>query len=448
MKNQRYIVPTEYLRTSDRKAKRKMGQTTIESFKWLRLIEKVERSGRTAYLVKYYKGNNVNGEHVISTKKADVKKVWNEIIKDLEEIDPADRREFIVARLPETDRWLNRTREKDHDWGKTKLGQQCKKFVEMYSKKRVCSNRKTHVKKVMITLLNHSAGCETLTNQVLKRLFDKLQDKKGHYSPKTIRDYRSVLSTFIKEMAIKDNGLWQGIFLSTRKQLKDDGISFSERNRQHFDRASIARLARQLIESDDKQMADGAFIQLWTGSRPNDARRAELGDSSMRIYHQKVGKESIQVRDRLFNAFLEVISYQGGHAQGKDPAQAWSKIVTETLPRKLHHMDRYCLRHSAIVWKMKSGIDFKEISDFSGTSLRMLDESYARQPVLDQLEWSEVMPIGLEYCPENWYGFLVEATMLARWPELKDGMRPDDLTFERVLNILKDKKETKRKISF
>ena len=49
------------------------------------------------------------------------------------------------------------------------------------------------------------------------------------------------------------------------------------------------------------------------------------------------------------------------------------------------------------------------------------------------------MPLNFKGISKTWEGFLLECVIVAKWPDLKAGMKPsDDPAFKELLEILKD----------
>ncbi len=113
----------------------------------------------------------------------------------------------------------------------------------------------------------------------------------------------------------------------------------------------------------------------------------------------------------------------------------WLRLVKNTTRKGL---DRYCLRHTALTWLVKC-LPTKDVCDIAGhMGPRMLQDHYTNKRVKDQRKWTEAMPLNFKLIPKDWFGFLLECVIIAKWPALKrTGEAPkNDKDFQKLAKIL------------
>jgi hypothetical protein len=128
--------------------------------------------------------------------------------------------------------------------------------------------------------------------------------------------------------------------------------------------------------------------------------------------------------------------------------EVFKAIAKDALGKDAFKLDRYCLRHTALTWLVLTpGLTTKEVGDMAGhMGPRMLQDTYASRRVKDQRSWEEAMPLSIRNIPKTWHGFLLECFMIARWPQLKQGKKPNDEKFNELGKIFKGAQEKREEL--
>lgn len=437
-------------------------RSTIYAYQWLRLVRGIDRKGLPYFDVEFYRTGNRKFTRKVANNEKDALKIWSELTKELPQImDELERERWLLARIvPPPKRAAVRSHELALNFGKTKLARDLERYCEGYLARPVQRDTKAKIVKACRDLIAHAGGLGNLTKGAVEAMFKARMRPGNHDSPETLHSLKTDVKAIAKWLGVRDvNGLFRDIYIPTPAQLRGAGIGYKTRNRQHLERDQVIELIRALLRDDSSETSaerSAIFIQLPFGFRPQEATCAELLPNSIfvggswkngRKAPLKTASNGVQAitvkRTPVLDAYLFVTGCIPAPVPTKKAHSYFQQMARTALGETYGHLDRYCLRHTALTWLCRDkSFTAREVADMCGhASMRMLDDYYAHRSVKDKREWRNAMPLNISGVPQSWHGFLLEVVMAIKWPCLCDGKIPvGDPAYERVVQFLRSAK--------
>jgi hypothetical protein len=430
-----------------------MGFKQIDKCLWLSLYVESKAIGNS-YCIQYLVRKDSKKRRVISHSDREYKKIWSEITKNLPDIEPFLRHEWVESRLSKMTKWTSPHHgpyRQMIEWGNTPMGLLGKKFDAYIEKKDATRMYKSRMLKQVKLIADKSGSKTTLTTQTLQDCVDHLNNDKDARSLSYIRAFITIARKFAKHSKLR--GI-DDIFNGVELPIKDRG---KKKNRQHLERDDLVRLINRYVNERDEVARSSFFFQLWTGARPGESYEAMVYDSSIKRFVNKTKDKGVSEivfqRTELFNAYMEltgiVFSKVSNRRSGKVSAVFQAHCESVGLIKKYKVVDRYWLRHSALTWLTKSigpSLSLKDVEQMAGhANLRMLAGHYAKNMVTDMRRWDEAMPLNIEGVEHGYHGFIFEAVLLALYPHITSKV-PTDERFISVMGKLGQKPVERKKI--
>ncbi|MBF0359727.1 MAG: hypothetical protein HQK49_01890 [Oligoflexia bacterium] len=313
-------------------------------------------------------------------------------------------------------------------------------------------------------LVYHIGDNDNIRESSIHSMFKNLLNPDKHLSPTTIRMHKRVVIAFCKWLGLKNIEFYfSNIYIPTNAQLREKGICFKSKNREHLEREQVFKLVQGFLTIEDSRVKSSLFIQLWTGCMLQEACCAEFTESSIIIQYtykngqrlplktSSIGTNIItSSRDKFFDVYALLTECRPEVVNTKIANAIFQNIVKNYLGNKTK-IDRYFLRHTALTWLCKSPmVSIKSVAEMAGhVGLGMLDRHYVKTPVKDNRTWDKVMPIYIDCLPDGWHGFLISCLIASKWRNLEEllnkGTPPEDNLYKEMVDILTRKKEERKK---
>ncbi|MGE4130232.1 MAG: hypothetical protein AB7F86_01270 [Bdellovibrionales bacterium] len=437
----------------------------IKAHQWLKLAI-VHDKQKTRYEIEFYRsGKNRKFTKTIAFSEAAAIAVWNNLTKCLPELATEHEREqWVRARVVSPlKRNSSRKKEFDLNFGQTDLGKKLRAYCESYCQRYVSRSSKTNVMGLCRELARHAGTSNSLTPAIVESCFKSWMNPDNHKAPETLRGWRTDIKAIAKAIGVKDvDGLFTNVTIPQESQLKDEGVEYDSRKQRPLERTEAVEFIRELVHADDGhggKLRSALILQMIFGWRPQEPCCAKVLPSSIyvnqtftggKLKSLKTARDGVAeisvARTPIVDAILLVTGCEVSPIGTKAGAKYFRQVIDDALGGAAKGLNRYCLRHTALTWLSHSSLPQKEIRDTAGhMSSRMLDAHYARLPVKDKRPWEEAMPLGIAGIPQNWYGFVLECVLAAKWPCIAEDQNPNDPLFNKAMDALKGLK-AKRKL--
>lgn len=432
-----------------------MSFETIKKENWLSLLKETKSNKSiNGYLITCYIGKGSKLRKVIAYNEKDAINIWNKITKSLPNLNADQRKDFINTAMIKNSKWDKPSKgvQRDYNWGDNWIGSLAKEYSKKVQAQDVVRATITKKLKHIDLLIKHCGNRKNITELVINKCHNELTNIDEHKSPDYLMSFRVTVKEFIKFSKLKDlDNIFDNFVIPSYDAIQKTGAKINIKGRSHIERDSVKILIRLLIKDATKETKDLALLQLWTAARPNEVIGIKATESAVsRPLFKSSKKIAVFSNSNLFKAFCLICDIDfhdeiSGYRQ-KKIGEEFVKLTSSIKSLKNSNgLERYSLRHTALTWLMKSPqISTKDVKDMAGhASFRMLDDHYAKAPVMDMRSWQEARPLNINLIPDGWHGFLVESALSVIYPELSNGDIPNDSKFKSFRNLLKPKSEIK-----
>lgn len=418
----------------------------IDKHLWLSLMVEQKAIGNS-YCVQYLVKKDSKKRRVISHSDREYKKIWNDIIKDMPELDTFLRHDWIEDRLKKMTKWTSPHHgpyRQMIEWGNTPMGNMAKKFEQYIEKKDVTREHKSRMHKHVRLIVDKSGSKTTLTTQTLQDCVDHLHDKKDPRSISYIRAFLGTAKRFSKYSKLRGmDEVFGHVELPTTERVES-------KNRQYFRLDEVVKLIKLYANEEDEVVRSSFFFQLWSGCRPAESYDITITPDEIVRNANKTKTKVKLPKTALFEAYIVLTGIGSHKVSGRKEvlvAEKFQEYCHKAGITKEHGaVDRYWLRHTAITWMLNSissHFNIGSITKFAGhANIRMIGDHYAKKAPDMVKPWGELMPLKIKNLPDGYHRFIFEQSLLAFYPSIIS-KKPIDDRYKQVQAILSPVKQVK-----
>lgn len=452
------------------------GRSTSKHYSAIDWVSIYKDTDEDKYFIRYTTPQKKQKTKLIAYTKKEYEKARKLIKEQLVKTQPHDREAKIYELFPRKTKHSNPKNkalsiEDKYDFTGTWARRQALEYFQKEVKQKHSETYEGTVLGTIMELVNKNGHAKTFSGETVRDHFkERYMNPESHSSHSGWKQSRGHIKKFliyIYDKKYDDSKYWKGVSFPTEKEIKRKGIKFRKGvTRIHYERTFIPTLLKEIMslgsEGNEGQFKQGMMNQLWLGVRPHDGTKVEILDSAIKYEVSKTEKGHRKLetvpskKDKYLGAYLHLIKAKAydvrltkdsrvvGDLRG---SEAYSQIMERCGEERYIKTDRYCLRHTALTWWLRSGLGVHEVREMARhTTLSNLDKTYVNKDIEDHREWSEAMPINIaNLIPHTWGGFLIESLMDLYWPELKNGEVPEEKFFKDLLKILKKDEANERK---
>ena len=319
------------------------------------------------------------------------------------------------------------------------LGKKLEAFREKKISEPNSESYKATIKYVINKLNDEIIREESLTKELINRLYEKLTTKENHLSPESLRNYKNVIRQLCAYLDLDERKLLKDFIIYTKTQLKKKDIEISSKNRRHLERSEIRRLFKEIIEESDEKIRSNIFILFYIGIRPGDLVNIQETKDKLVVVTSKTETTCTFKKDKFFEAYKLLTNLHFENLNQKHSSEYFMSLTQKLFGERL---DQYCIRHTVISHRVLSGESLKIVSQESGhASLRMLDSNYANKIMMEGDKLEDIM-VFKNVLAANYRHWLIQELLLLKWPDLILN-KPSDKVFNQVIEILKSNEASK-----